>query len=190
MSERSRQSDTRVRKSMKSRKEPLVERRALATPERLRRAGAHFERGHTGQITMRDSPLERAFARNALTPEQYSAGQKYRHHWYHAGLNDPIGSIDLARVSGTDLGAFSGMARTENQLFHRQRYREGVQAIGKIGSHVLEWAVCRETALEQVGYSLGWSSRPQAYAAAAERARIALDALCTLWGIDSAGERP
>ena len=82
------------------------------------------------------------------------------------------------------------MARTENQLFHRQRYREAVQAIGKIGSHVLEWAVCRETALEQVGYSLGWSSRPQAYAAAVERAKIALDALCRLWGIDSAGERP
>jgi hypothetical protein len=55
---------------------------------------------------------------------------------------------------------------------------------------VLDWAVCRETALEQVGYSLGWSSRPQAYAAAAERAKIALDALCRLWGIDSAGERP
>ena len=191
MSERSRRSDMRVRKSVKSRKEPpLVERRALPTRERLRRAGADFERGDTGQITMRDSPLERLLARNVITQEQYGAGQKYRHHWYHAGLNDPIGSIDLARVSGTDLSAFSGMARTENQLFHRQRYREAVQAIGKIGSHVLEWAVCRETALEQVGYSLGWSSRPQAYAAAAERARIALDALCRLWGIDSAGKRP
>ena len=53
MSERSRQSDTRVRKPMKSRKEPLVERRALPTPERLRRAGRDFERGDTGQITMR-----------------------------------------------------------------------------------------------------------------------------------------
>ena len=75
MSERSRHSDMRVRKSMKSRKELLVERRALPTPERLRRAGLDVARGHSGQITMRDSPLERAFARNALTPEQYSAGQ-------------------------------------------------------------------------------------------------------------------
>src|SRR5262249_9603189 len=79
MSERSRHSDMRVRKSMKGRKALLVERRALPTPERLRRAGADVARGHSGQITMRDSPLERAFARNALTPEQYSAGQKYRH---------------------------------------------------------------------------------------------------------------
>src|SRR5262244_3269585 len=92
MSERSRQSDMRVRKSVKSRKElPLVERRALPTRERLRRAGPDFERGDTGQITMRDSPLERAFARNALTPEQYSAGQKYRHHWYHRRPRRPIG---------------------------------------------------------------------------------------------------
>src|SRR5262245_39378174 len=128
MSERSRRSDMRVRKSVKSRKEPpLVERRALPTRERLRRAGPDVARGHTGQITMRDSPLERAFARNALTPEQYSAGQKYRHHWYHAGLADRLESIDLNRVFAIDLGAYAGMAKTESQLFHRQRYREAAQ---------------------------------------------------------------
>jgi hypothetical protein len=75
------------------------------------------------------------------------------------------------------------MAKTESQLFHRQRYREAAQAAGKIGSHVLEWAVCREIALEQVGQTLGWSSRPQAYAAAVERLKTALDELCKLWGI-------
>ncbi len=72
--------ESRMRNSIRRRKD--VERRALPTPERLRRAGADVERGHSGQITMRDSPLERAFARNAITAEQYSAGQKYRHHWY------------------------------------------------------------------------------------------------------------
>jgi hypothetical protein len=149
----------------------------------MRRAGADFERGDTGQITMRDSPLERALARNVITQEQYSAAQKYRHHWYHAGLAGPLGSIDLDRIFAPDLGAYSGMARTESQLFHRQRYREAVQAVGKLGSHVLDWAVCRETPLEQVGYTLGWSSRPQAYAAAAERTKTALDELCRLWGI-------
>jgi hypothetical protein len=191
MSDRQRQVKVEVRKLPERRRErPLGGRAAEPTRERIRQAGMDFERGDTGQITMRDSPLERALARNVITQEQYAAGQKYRHHWYHAGLNDPIGSIDLARVLGADLGAFSGMAKTEKQLFHRQRYREAVQAIGKIGSHVLDWAVCRETALEQIGYSLGWTSRPQAYAAAAERAKTALDELCRLWGIDSAGERP
>ena len=58
----------RLRDSMKRGKAP-PERHALPTPERLRRAGRDFERGDTGQITMRDSPLERALARNALTPE-------------------------------------------------------------------------------------------------------------------------
>jgi hypothetical protein len=173
----------RLRNSIKRRKEPLVERRALPTPERLRRAGADLERGDSGQITMRDSPLERAFARNALTAEQYSAGQKYRHHWYHAGLASPLGSPDLNRVLAVDIGAYAGMAKTENQLFHRQRYREAAQAAGKIGSYVLEWAVCREVALDQVGQALGWSSRAQAYAAALERMKAALDELCKLWGI-------
>ena len=74
------------------------------------------------------------------------------------------------------------MAKTEAQVFHRQRYREATQAVGKIGSHVLEWAVCREIPLDQVGYTLGWGTRPQAYAAAVERMKTALDALCELWG--------
>jgi hypothetical protein len=173
----------RLRNSIKRRKQPLVERRALPTPERLRRAGADVERGDSGQITMRDSPLERALARHAVTPEQYSAGQKYRHHWYHAGLASQLGSLDLNRVLAVDIGAYAGMAKTENQLFHRQRYREAAQAVGKIGSYVLEWAVCREIALDQVGQGLGWSSRAQAYAAALERMRAALDELCKLWGI-------
>jgi hypothetical protein len=177
--------EARMRNSIGRRKD--VERRALPTPERMRRAGADVERGHSGQITMRDAPLERAFARNAITAEQYSAGQKYRHHWYHAGLAGHLESVDLNRVLAIDLGAYAGMAKTENQVFHRQRYREAAQAAGKIGSHVLEWAVCREIALEQVGQSLGWSSRPQAYAAALERMKAALDELCKLWGI-GAGE--
>ena len=75
------------------------------------------------------------------------------------------------------------MPRSENQLFHRQRYREAVQAIGKIGSHVLDWVVCRDIEFAQVGYTLGWSSRAQAYAAAVERMKMALDELCKLWGI-------
>jgi hypothetical protein len=37
--------------------------------------------------------------------------------------------------------------------------------------------------LEQVGYGLGWSGRAQAYAAAAERMKAALEELCRLWGI-------
>jgi Domain of unknown function (DUF6456) len=184
MIERAKPTVVRARTSTRTRAaERRSEQRAEPTPERMRRAGGDVERGHTGQITMRDSPLERALRRNIITPEQYSAGQKYRHHWYHAGLSDPLQSLDLSRVFATDAGAFSGMPKSENQLFHRQRYREAVRAVGKIGSHVLDWAVCREIELAQVGASLGWSSRAQAYAAAVERMKAALDELCRLWGI-------
>jgi len=181
---RSRETAVSRSRAGKAGREPApVEQRALPTPERMRRAGPDFERGDTGRITMRDSPLERAFARNVVTQHQYSAGQKYRHHWYHAGLAGRLESVDLDRILATDLAGFTGLAKTEQQLFHRQRFREAADAVGKTGSHVLDWAVCREVRLEQVGYSLGWSSRTQAYAAAVERMKSALDALCRLWGI-------
>jgi hypothetical protein len=171
-----------LRDSMKRRKDPPPERHALPTPERLRRAGPDVARGHTGQITMRDSPLERALAQCAHARAVFGRTE-ISPSLYHAGLADRLESIDLNRIFAIDLGAYSGMAKTESQLFHRQRYREAAQAVGKIGSHVLEWAVCREIALEQVGQTLGWSSRPQAYAAAVERMKTALDELCKLWGI-------
>ena len=41
--------------------------------------------------------------------------------------------------------------------------------------------------LDQVGHALGWSSRAQAYAAALERMKAALDELCKLWGIGNGG---
>ncbi|HKN09051.1 MAG TPA: hypothetical protein VJ376_06170 [Pseudomonadota bacterium] len=115
-----------LRAARKQLRQPAIGERARPTAQRIRHAGADFTRGDSGQITMRDSPLERAFARDVITPAQYAAGQKYRHHWYCAGLCDPLGSIDLNRIFATDLGSFSGMARTENQVFHRQRYREAV----------------------------------------------------------------
>jgi hypothetical protein len=160
---------------------PIV--RGRPTAERMRRAGREFSRGHSGQITMRDSPLERALAKNIINAEQYAAAQKYRHHWYHAGLNDGLVSVDLARVFTRGPRSGWGMMPTENQVFHRGRYREAAQAIGKIGAHVLECVACREIRLEEVGYTLGWRFRQQAYAAAAERLKDALDELCRIWGI-------
>jgi hypothetical protein len=79
-----------------------------------------------------------------------------------------------------------GWRRRKTRCSIGKRYREAAQAAGKIGSHVLEWAVCWEVALERVGHALGWSSRPQAYAAALERMKAALDELCQLWGIGGA----
>ena len=153
------------------------------TRERLDKADGHVDRGDHGIYTMRDTPLERLLSRDKITNHQYLSGQKYRHHWYHAGLSDALQSLDVNRIFASDLAGFSGMAKTESQVFHRQRYREGVQATGKIGAGVLDWVVCREVPLEDVGYTLGWGSKPQATAAATERLRMALDDLRKLWGI-------
>ena len=163
-------------------KAPLNQR-GRPTAERMRRARGQFTRGHSGQITMRDSPLERALARNIINAEQYAAAQKYRHHWFHAGLSGALVSVDLTRVFAGTPGTASAMMPTENQVFHRERYREATQVIGKIGAHVLECVACREIRLEEVGYTLGWRFRQQAYAAAAERLKDALDELCRIWGI-------
>ncbi len=160
-----------------------LNQRARPTPERLFKSGGYFERGDSGQLTMRDSPLEQALARNLITPEQYAAGQKYRHHWYHAGLCESLVSADLMRLFRWEHSSFPGMPHTENQVFHRQRYREAVQVVGKIGSHVLESTVCREISLQKVGNSLGWSNDRQAYAAAVEQLKNALDSLCKLSGL-------
>jgi hypothetical protein len=124
------------------------------------------------------TPLSRRFIASAFPSSRLTAAR-------------PADGTQPARVPPIDPythrappgGSGKGRRRkTESQLFHRQRYREAAQAVGKIGSHVLEWAVCREIALEQVGQTLGWSSRPQAYAAAVERMKTALDELCKLWG--------
>jgi Domain of unknown function (DUF6456) len=182
MSERTRPAIT-VRARSKKKQSVPIEYRALPTPERMRRAGNDYIRGDTGQITLGDNPLDRSFSRGVINQEQYSAAQKFRHHWYHAGLADRLMSLDLDRVFAVDVSGFSGMPKSEGQAFHRQRYREAVQLVGKIGSHVLDSAVCREIGFEQIGYSLGWGSRAQAYAAAVERMKAALDQLWELWGI-------
>src|SRR5947209_2842748 len=98
-----------------------LNQRARPTRERLDKSEGDFERGDTGQLTMRDSPLERALSRKMITDEEYAAGQKYRHHWYHAGLCDPLASMDLAHIFASNHGGSSGMAKSETQQFHRQR---------------------------------------------------------------------
>jgi hypothetical protein len=146
-------------------------------------AQSFFAVGGDGVMHMRDNPLDKLLERAAIGKAQYDALVKYRHHWYHAGLAGHLGSVALDRVSVGDTGAHSGMARTENEVFHRQRYREAAQALGLKGSYVVEWLVCREEPLEKVGTGLGWNNAPQARAAATEVLKSCGDVLCGLWGI-------
>ncbi len=157
------------------------------TAERLKKAEGHVEIGDDAQgtriYTLRDSPLERLSARGGIDPREYSALMKFKQHWYHAGLQPSLGGVDLARVFASDPGTFSGMAKTERQVFHRQRYREAVQHIGIRASLVVERVVCAEQTLEVAGLALNWRTPAQARAAATELLRDAGYRLAQLWGV-------
>ena len=157
------------------------------TPQRLAQADGAYELGDDRErkiLTMRDSPLERAHLRKAVSQAQYDAGVKYRLHWHHAGLAGNMGSADMNRVFGGE--TWCGMPKSEFEAHHRQQYRRAVQTLGKSTAKLLDDLVCHETSIETVGYSLGWGSKPQAIAAAMERLRMGLDQLCTLWGMTRA----
>jgi hypothetical protein len=167
----------------KSRPPPVD--RAKPTAERLARAGPDIFTDDVQRQWLRDSPLERAFSRGVITPGQYNAALKYRHHWHHAGLSDPLSSVDLNRIFASDVSGFSGMSKTDNQYFHRQRYREAYRALSEVLADpgIVDRIVCREERLDDVGRRLGWRSKPQAIAAATQALRVALDRLRKLWGL-------
>jgi hypothetical protein len=157
------------------------------TQERLAKAEGHVEIGDDAQgtrvYTLRDAPLERLNARGGIEAREYAALMKFKQHWHHAGLQPSFGNIDLNRVFSSDPGSHSGMAATERQVFHRQRYREAVQHIGLRASLVVERVVCAEQTLEMAGFALNWRTPAQARAAATELLRDAGDRLARLWGI-------
>lgn len=155
---------------------------------RLRHAAGAFEVGDDRQgnrvYTMVDTPLARAHARRVISDLQYRALAKFKHHWTCAGLEPSFGSSDLDRVFGSDVTGYSGMAKTEAQVFHRQRYREAVTAVGLVASRVVEAVVCEEKKLEEAGSAiLGWKHPLQARAAAVEKLRDAGDRLAREWGL-------
>lgn len=162
------------------------------TAERLAHAAGAFEvggdtRGGNKLITMRDSPIERASARGVISQRQYTAAMKFRLHWYRAGLLAPLSSLDLDRVFAGDGTGHSGMARTDIQYFHRQRYREAgqylIEKLGAIHLAVIEAIVCDEQPFENVGTKLQWKSTTKGAAAVTQMLRDGLDELVRLWGV-------
>lgn len=166
---------------------PKLPEHGTPTRERLAKAGGHVEVGDDTQgarvYTLKDTPLERLSARGGIDPKEYSALMKYKQHWYHAGLQPSLSSMDLNRVFASDPATFSGMAKTDRQVFHRQRYREAVQYLGMRASLIVERVVCAEQTLEVAGLALRWKTPAQARAAATEVLRDAGHRLAHLWGM-------
>lgn len=166
------------------------------TPERFAQAQGEFVVGDDKQGTkiyhFTDTPLYRLYKRlrqanksdqeaKQLTAE-HVALMKYRMHWYHAGLESSVGSVDLNRVHSSDPSSMSGMAKSERQVSHRQMYRKAgemlMRAMGQQAGHaaivLLDNFVCYE-------HSRGIASGLSAYLFR-KRVRQAAAHLAAHWG--------
>ena len=176
-----------------------VEHRSIGpTPERLAKAEQFFTVGDDqtrGKVyTLQDSTLERLYSRllkdKGLTRSdedslrrEYTALQRYKHHWYHGGLVPTLSSVDPNQVFAPDPLVMSGMARSEAQAHHRSQWREARAALGHRAGIVVDNVVCSENTLEIAGYAVGWQSKPQAISAAIECLRDSGERLAKMWGI-------
>lgn len=157
------------------------------TIERIRQSGGHFAVGDDKQggktWTMMDSPLERMATQGRLSKTEYDGLVKYRIHWFRAGLQPTLGSVDPNRIFASDPSSFSGMAKSEAQVFHRQKWREACELLGHRAGIVVDNVVCAEQSALSAGMCIGWKNRPQAEAAAIEILRDAGYRLAKHWGL-------
>lgn len=153
------------------------------TPERLAKANGNLH-VQNGVQYMRDSMLDCALNRRRISSKQYEAGEKYRHHWYHAGMAGNLISHNFEAIARAE-ALFGGMARTENEAFHRQQYRKARRELERVEClNAVEGFVLFDTAPVDLGYALTrWKSRQQAEAAALERIQIGLHVLVGYFGI-------
>jgi len=174
------------------------------TPERLWKSADAFDIGGDSQGGVRtyifaDSPLGRMFKGKRIDPIEFTALQRYKHHWYHGGLEVSMGSVDLNRVFASDPSGMSGMAKSERQAHHRQQYRaakaEFEKAVPPFHSKynrdtyghkmgiVVDNVICAEWPLHIAGHLIGYESPYRARAAATEIITDAGYRLARLWGI-------
>jgi hypothetical protein len=125
--------------------------------------------------------LDRAESRGVISRSQWSAGDKYRLHWYRSGLHGQVSAQDLGRLRVSDYPNFDGMAKTESQVFHRGQLQSANDRLGEYRNDVIR-VVCLDWSLEQIGTAHGFSNRPQAVAAGIMQLRCGLNVLSRLWG--------
>jgi hypothetical protein len=166
-----------------------VEFRDLGTPtaERILKSGGAYSVGDDKQGTkvyrFQESPIDRMRQRDAICGADYAALKKYHHHWYHAKLAGNVSSMDLNSVFSSDKSTREGMATSEAACHHLKQYTAARALLGHRTGIVVDNIVCAEQSLEIAGYSIGWTNKPQAIAAATEMLRDAGYRLSRLWGI-------
>lgn len=155
------------------------------TNERLAKSAGHWEvpegRGALPVMRMRDCPLDKALRIGLIGQSSHKAGEKYRHHWFHAGLAGTMTSPDMDGVFSN--GSKDFLPKSENQIFHRQKFAQAGIEVGNRTNLVLCDAICNELELFEIGKKLGYASEAPARAAATELFVFGLDRLAKLWGL-------
>ena len=129
------------------------------TPERISKSLGDFVVGDDRQGTrvyhFLDTPLARLYKRLGVEDRsdaasdqlrmEFVALMKYRDHWYYAGLESRVGSVDMDRVQ-TSAGALTG---GEKQAHHLHVYKRAVEMLGMWPSHVVEHIACLDRPISQ-----------------------------------------
>lgn len=151
------------------------------TLERLRKANGNVH-VQNGVQYMRDGMLDRALNRRRIDSRQYAAGEKYRLHWYHSGL-EGLTTVDLNGVRS--VVDFSHMPKTEQQAFHRQRYRLARAELERVNClDPIERFVLRDISIADIAFGkAAWKQRGQAQAAMLTTIQFGLNVLAAHFGI-------
>jgi len=172
--------------------EPEIDQRLVdergPTAERMR--GTEFEVGDSGVLTIRQDPIQRAFARRTLTRRQLDAAEEYRKHWELAQLDGSPQSPDLDRVIGQ--GSPERLCRTDQEVASfekigraRRAIREKRDAAGERGDYtiqVLELIVCWGETFADAGRVVEYGAKYMERGALGHL-RGALNILIDEWGL-------
>lgn len=184
-----------------------IRRRSLtglesATPERTARGGGEARYGDDRVQRIQDQPLDRLFARKAITERQHDAGDKFRTDFIEGGLL-PLSASDpsAARVSsGGDYWGRGFMPTNQRQLHARLRWRDASAALGERLSPVIEEVVIAPlrvsndeavTDLALIGMRMfGRKQKDECRTAIIELLKVALDTLADSYEMPGGGYRP
>lgn len=165
--------------------------RGTATPERLVKAWEGFEKnvGKEGVQRLSEAPLDRLWARGAITRSEFDAGDKFRGDAYLAAVDPASGSVDWARAGGGGRSSFvPSMYAAQHVYDARIRFREMEKFFRGVVWTLLKNGLVHEHSLEEIGRAIfARSDRREAAVAGQAGFRTALSALADRYAMGGSG---